>query len=172
MKKLFYHVWAEYLILPKRLWKLVEIYWKPVRKMLEYDPSKVDDEYWKVEYLHYATWRVERKNFVWTIYCDYETAEKVREENTLKQIWRIMQEKWFKIKDIEKKDERIKKLEEENDELKSLPPVEVETIRNIDDGDIYPADDPRSKFYKEKFDEKLNENLTENKKRWRSTWEK
>ena len=34
MKKWFYHVWAEYLILPKRLWKLVEIYWKPVRKML------------------------------------------------------------------------------------------------------------------------------------------
>ena len=103
MKKWFYHVWAEYLILPNRLWKLVEIYWKPVRKMLEYDPSKVDDEYWNVEYLHYATWHVERKNFEWTIYCDYETAEKVREENTLKQIWRVMQDKWYKIKDIEKK---------------------------------------------------------------------
>ena len=159
--------------------------------MLEYDPSKVDDEYWNVEYLHYATWRVERKNFEWTIYCDFETANKVREENTLKQIWRVMQDKWYKIKEFDEKNEKIKDLEEsvdyknstirlreskiqelekQIDELKSLPPVKVETIHN--DWDIYPADDPRSKFYKEKFDEKLNENLTENKKRWRSTWEK
>ena len=108
MKKWFYHVWAEYLILPNRLWKLVEIYWKPVRKMLEYDPSKVDDEYWKVEYLHYVTWRVERKNFEWTIYRDYETAEKVREENTLKQIWRVMQDKWYKIKEFEENYEHLR----------------------------------------------------------------
>lgn len=103
MKKCFYNVWAEYLILPKRLWKLVEIYWTPVRKMLEYDPSKVDDEYWKVEYLHYANWHVARKNFEWTIYCDFETANKVREENTLKQIWRVMQDKWYKIKEFDEK---------------------------------------------------------------------
>lgn len=153
MKKCFYNVWAEYLILPKRLWKLVEIYWKPVRKMLEYDPSKVDDEYWKVEYLHYATWRVERKNFEWTIYCDYETAEKVRTENTLKQIWRVMQDKWYKIKDFEEKNATIEKLEKENEELKYLPPVNVETIHN-------------------QFDDLQDENLTNWKKRWRSTWEK
>ena len=170
MKKWFYHVWAEYMVLPKRLWKLVEIYWKPVKSMLEYDPSKVDDKWWNVWRLYYVGESVKAKNFEWTIYWDYETAEKIREENTLKQIWRVMQEKKYSITDFAKKDARIEELEKENDELKSLPPVNVETIHN--DWDIYPADDPRSKFYKEKFDEKLNENLTDWKKRWRSTWEK
>ena len=158
------------MVLPKRLWKLVEIYWKPVKSMLEYDPSKVDDKWWNVWRLYYVGESVKAKNFEWTIYWDYETAEKIREENTLKQIWRVMQEKKYSITDFAKKDARIEELEKENDELKSLPPVNVETIHN--DWDIYPADDPRSKFYKEKFDEKLNENLTDWKKRWRSTWEK
>lgn len=172
MKKSLYSLKAEYLILPRRLWKLVEIYWKPVKTMLEYDPSQVDDKRGDVKSLYFVEWNVAEKSFCWTIYWDRETATEKKKEIEQTAIWRIMQEKWFKIKDIEKKDERIKELEEENDELKSLPPVEVETIRNMDDGDIYPADDPRSKFYKEKFDERLNENLTENKKRWRSTWEK
>ena len=171
MKKALYSTNAEYLILPKRLWRLVEIYWKPVKTMLEYDPSKVDDKRGDVDRLYYVNGHVSEKNFTWTIYWDYETAEQIRAEKTKTAIWRVMQEKWFKIMDFEKKDARIKELEKENEELKSLPPVNVETI-NFDDWDIYPADDPRSKFYKEKFDEKLNENLTGNKKRWRSTREK
>ena len=121
--------------------------------MLEYDPSKVDDKYWNVEYLHYANWHVERKNFEWTIYCDFETANKVREENTLKQIWRVMQNKWYKIKEFDEKNARIEELEKENEELKSLPPVEVEQIEK-------------------KIDIVSDENLTKTQKRGRSNWEK
>ena len=171
MKKALYSTNAEYLILPKRLWRLVEIYWKPVKTMLEYDPSKVDDKRGDVDRLYYVNGHVSEKNFTWTIYKNYKTEEQIKKEKTKTAIWSIMQEKWFKIMDFEKKDARIKELEKENEELKSLPPVNVETI-NFDDWDIYPADDPRSKFYKGKFDKKLNENLTGNKKRWRSTREK
>lgn len=48
--------------------------------------------------------------------------------------------------DFEKKDARIKELEKENEELKSLPPVNIETIEN-------------------KIDFVRDEKLTENKKR-------
>jgi hypothetical protein len=41
-----------------------------------------------------------------------------------------MQEKKYSIMDFAKKDARIEELEKENDELKSLPPVNVETIHN------------------------------------------
>lgn len=153
MKKALYSANAEYLILPKRLWKLVEIYWKPVKTMLEYDPSKVDDKRGNVGHLYYVSWRVSEKNFTWTIYWDYETAEEIRSEKTKTAIWRVMQEKWYKIMDFAKKDARIKELEEENEELKSLPPVEIEQIGK-------------------KIDIVSDENLTKTQKRGRSNWEK
>lgn len=121
--------------------------------MLEYDPSKVDDKRGDVDRLYYVNGHVSEKNFTWTIYWDYETAEQIRAEKTKTAIWRVMQEKWFKIMDFEKKDARIKELEKENEELKSLPPVNIETIEN-------------------KIDFVRDEKLTENKKRWRSTREK
>ena len=141
------------MVLPKRLWTLVQFYWKPVKSMLEYDPSKVDDKWWNVWRIYYVGENVKQKNFEWTIYSDYETAEKLRDENTRKAIWRIMQEKWYTIKEFEKKDDKIKELEWQIEELKNLPPIEIEKIEN-------------------KFDETQNENLTIQRKRGRSNWEK
>lgn len=48
--------------------------------------------------------------------------------------------------DIESMPLRIRKLEKQIEELKNLPPVEVEKIQYVVDpiGDVYPADDPHT----------------------------
>lgn len=160
MKKSIYYLWAERVFLPKRLWKLLQIFWKPVRTMLECDPSEVDDKrgVWS---LYYLSWSIEEQGFTWTLYWSRENAEMQKKENTKLAIWRVMQEKWYRIKEFDEKTARIEELEKENEELKSLPPVEVEHIWLDPNGSPYP-----------KFDDPQNENLTESKKRGRSTWEK
>lgn len=46
---------------------------------------------------------------------------------------------------------KFEKLQKENEELRNLPPVEVEKVEYSVDpiGDIYPSDDPRSTFRKD-----------------------
>ena len=127
--------------------------------MLEYDPSKVDDEWWKVGKIYYVEWKVQQKNFVWTIYCDREEAEKIRSKEEKNAIWTIMQEKWFKIKDFEEMKKKIEQLEKENEELKSLPPVEVEHVWLDPNGSPYP-----------KFDDPQDENLTKSKEKPVTVW--
>lgn len=128
--------------------------------MLEYDPSEVDDKrgVWS---LYYLSWSIEEQGFTWTLYWSRENAEMQKKENTKLAIWRVMQEKWYRIKEFDEKTARIEELEKENEELKSLPPVEIEHIWLDPNGSTYP-----------KFDDPQNENLTESKKRGRSTWEK
>ncbi len=152
MKKSIYYLWAERVFLPKRLWKLLQIYWKPVKTMLEYDPSEVDDKrgVWS---LYYLNWSIEEQGFTGTLYWNRENAEKQKKENTKLAIWRVMQEKWYRIKEFDEKTARIEELEKENEELKSLPPVEIEQIGN-------------------KIDIVSDENLTKTQKRRRSNWEK
>ena len=48
---------------------------------------------------------------------------------------------------IEDMPKEIKRLKEEIEELKNLPPVEIEKIVTDHDVDIYPPEDPRSKFH-------------------------
>ena len=59
----------------------------------------------------------------------------------------------FIMEELKSKWTTWEKYSKENEELRNLPPVEIEKIEN-------------------KFDDPFEENLTENKKRWRSTWEK
>lgn len=141
------------LLIPNRLFKLIRNYSQPLDDVYFFDNKSCCHEiYYKKDG---CIKRCETDEY----FATRQEAEKRKDE--LEAI-----EKYSKIKaEKEEAEKKIKELEEQIEELKSLPPVEVETIRNIDDGDIYPADDPRSKFYKEKFDEKFKENLTENKKR-------
>jgi len=120
--------------------------------MLEYDPSEVDDKrgVWS---LYYLNWSIEEQGFTGTLYWNRENAEKQKKENTKLAIWRVMQEKWYRIKEFDEKTARIEELEKENEELKSLPPVEIEQIGN-------------------KIDIVSDENLTKTQKRRRSNWEK
>lgn len=127
--------------------------------MLEYDPSEVDDKrgVWS---LYYLSWSIEEQGFTWTIYWSRENAEMQKKENTKFAIWRVMQEKWYRIKEFDEKTARIEELEKENEELKSLPPVEVDHIWLDPNWSPYPFDDPQ------------DEKLTNSRKRGRSNWEK
>lgn len=108
-------------------------------------------------YLPKNEWSVyyyDKRNDFWSVYDqdevivvkDYKEAKKIQ---NLKK-FEVMKEQFWKIDiDIERDYNEIswkfEKLQQENEELKNLPPVEVERI----DADIYPASDPRSKFHEE-----------------------
>lgn len=118
-------------------------------RLIERHAKQMDNYYlpkwWKVFYY-------EKKNKFWDPYEENE-IQVVKNYDEAKKIvklekYEIMKENFEKMDidiDGEYKDLpwKFEKLQQENEELKNLPPVEVERI----DADIYPASDPRSKFH-------------------------
>ena len=145
MKKLFQKqirfVW--YMECPTWLWRLIE---KHARHL---DNIYLPKNEWSVYYY-------DKRNDFWSVYDqdevivvkDYKEAKKI---SNLKK-FEVMKEQFWKMDiDIEREYDEIswkfEKLQQENEELKNLPPVEVEKIVTDQDFDIYPASDPRSKFH-------------------------
>lgn len=145
MKNLFQKqirfVW--YMECPTWLWRLIE---KHARHL---DNIYLPKNEWLVYYY-------DKRNDFWSIYeqdeillvKDYKEAKKIQ---NLKK-FEVMKEQFWKMDiDIERDYDEISwkfdKLQKENEELRNLPPVEVENIVTDHDVDIYPASDPRSKFH-------------------------
>lgn len=130
---------------PTWLWRLIE---KHARHL---DNIYLPKNEWSVYYY-------DKRNDFWSVYDqdevivvkDYKEAKKIQ---NLKK-FEVMKEQFWKMDiDIEREYNEISwkfdKLQKENEELKNLPPVEIEKIATDHDVDIYPASDPRSKFHKD-----------------------
>lgn len=128
---------------PTWLWRLIE---KHARHL---DNIYLPKNEWSVYYY-------DKRNDFWSVYDqdevivvkDYKEAKKIQ---NLKK-FEVMKEQFWKMDiDIERDYDEISwkfdKLQKENEELKNLPPVEIEKIATDQDFDIYPANDPRSKFH-------------------------
>lgn len=128
---------------PTWLWRLIEKHAKHL------DNIYLPKNEWSVYYY-------DKRNDFWSIYeqdevllvKDYKEAKKIQ---NLKK-FEVMKEQFWKIDiDIERDYDGIswkfEKLQQENEELRNLPPVEIEKIATDHDVDIYPASDPRSKFH-------------------------
>ena len=128
---------------PTWLWRLIE------RHARHLDKIYLPKNEWSVYYY-------DKRNDFWSVY-DQDEVIVVKDYNEAKKIqnlkkFEVMKEQFWKIDiDIESDYDKISwkfdKLQKENEELKNLPPVEVEKIVTDHDVDIYPASDPRSKFH-------------------------
>ena len=145
MKKLFQKqirfIW--YMECPAWLWRLIE---KHAKKL---DTYYLPKNWWTVYYY-------EKKNIFSDPY-EKDEIQLVKNFDEAKKIailkkFEIMKEQFWKMDiDIEREYDELSwmfdKLQQENEELKNLPPVEMENIVTDQDFDIYPANDPRSKFH-------------------------
>jgi hypothetical protein len=144
-KKQIRFIW--YMECPTWLWRLIE---KHARHL---DNIYLPKNEWSVYYY-------DKRNDFWSIYeqdeillvKDYKEAKKIQ---NLKK-FEVMKEQFWKMDiDIERDYDEISwkfdKLQKENEELRNLPPVEVEKVQYSVDpiGDVYPSDDPRSTFRKD-----------------------
>ncbi len=154
-----YNIWTNQILMPKWLWFLVKNIAKPIKWDMARD--SIDGKYvW--EYIHYVSDEgiiEERGNLI--IYWDRKKAEEEKAKNTAIYLKKLLDAKWIDYKEIDKikeenkelnekynwlweiytadvkeKEEENKKLKKENEELRNLPPVKVETLK------------PRGNWYK------------------------
>ncbi len=160
MQRQLYNIGATRLLLPKRLWFLVQNFWKPVDRTFE-------QSLWhNSKYLYYVKeWWISIETNVSTVYWSLEKAKEIQKQNDWRFIMEELNSKWTTREKYSKQNQELQEeneqLKKENEELKSLPPVEVEHVWLDPNGSPYP-----------KFDDPQDENLTNSRKRGRSNWEK
>lgn len=158
MQRQVYHIWTSKVMLPKRLWRLVQQFWTPIDRTF-------DQSLWtstkKIYFKRFDPIFIEKS-------CDhvFETSDQAKQfqkMNDWKFIMDQLQQEWTdrkkyqsKVEELTKENENLKK---ENEELKSLPPVEVEHVWLDPNGSPYP-----------KFDDPQDENLTKSKEKPVTVW--
>lgn len=120
MQRQVYNIGATRLILPKRLWFLVQNFWKPVDRTFE-------QSLWtNSKYLYYVKeWWINIDPNISTVYWNLEKVKEIQKQNDWMFIMEELQAKWTTREKYSKENEQLKK---ENEELKNLPPVEIEHV--------------------------------------------
>lgn len=153
MQRQVYHIWTSKVMLPKRLWRLVQQFWTPIDRTF-------DQSLWtstkKIYFKRFDPISIEKS-------CDHvfetlDQAKQIQKMNDWKFVMDQLEKEWTDRGKYQKKVEELTKEKEELqnqiEELKSIPPVKVETIHN----DF------------EKFDDPQDENLTKSKEKPVTVW--
>ena len=142
MKKLFQKQirYIGYMECPTWLWNLIDRYAKKVDNRTDYT-----SEHYQA-YFYYSDEYFDRPKKDINFVESEARAEEIIYAKKFKKIKKEIDDQEIDVA-IEKMPSKIRELEKQIEELKNLPPVEVEKIVTDHDVDIYPASDPRSKFH-------------------------
>lgn len=136
-KKQIRYIW--YMECPTWLGRLIEKYAKKVNNRTDYSE-------WYKSYFFYTNEYFDRPKSDINFVESEARAKEIIDAKKFNKIQKEIDDNNMDV-DIESMPLRIRELEKENEELKNLPPVEIEKIVTDHDVDIYPASDPRSKFH-------------------------
>lgn len=136
-KKQIRFIW--YMECPTWLGRLIEKYAKKVNNRTDYSE-------WYKSYFFYTNEYFDRPKSDINFVESEARAKEIIDAKKFNKIQKEIDDNNMDV-DIESMPLRIRELEKENEELKNLPPVEIEKIVTDHDVDIYPASDPRSKFH-------------------------
>ena len=115
MKKEVLYIPWNHLLLPKFLVALVIKYWKPLNDVW-YSWNK-----WINEFYYITEWEITANKL--NVFKTKQDAEKARDDAEALEKFKCLK------KELDDAKEKIKGLEKENEELKNLPPVKVETLK-------------------------------------------
>ena len=142
MKKLFQKQirFIGYMECPTWLWNLIDRYAQKVDNRTDYTSGHYQS------YFYYTDEYFDRPKKDINFVESKARAEEIINAKKFKKIQKEIDDQEMDV-EIEKMPSKIRELEKQIEELKNLPPVEVEKIVTDHDVDIYPASDPRSKFH-------------------------
>lgn len=124
---------------PAWLWNLIEKHAKKMDNVCDYSE-------WYKSIFYYKDDRFDLPKKDPKVVKTYEDAKQIMDAKKYNKIKKDMEDKKIDIS-IEEMPWKIVELQNQIEELKNLPPVEIEKIVTDHDVDIYPASDPRSKFH-------------------------
>lgn len=127
-----------YIECPTWLWNLIDKHAKKINNLTDYS-----EWYKSIFYYDNERFDLPKKDpmFVET----YDQAKQIIDAKKFNYIKKEIDEFDLDVS-IEEMPKEIKRLKEQIEELKNLPPVEIEKISWYD---IYPPEDPRSKFHED-----------------------